>query len=417
MTVIRGKFIPEVEESMALRRNLRVLVWSELITPRGWRCIEDLDILRLYLHHELADVCTIQLLGSNVNTQLMGQAEVLRLEITPVDPVPAVDIVGEIDDLSLRQAISTARDYDCDYIVVPNELLPYVDVAERHFHIGLVDPSFLLRCVEIFVRGFGVAWSFANPVLNQTFNTLYPFSERLETFEPGFTLMNLLGTTKQDATTIDTGRTLIFNRITNLCYARDKLLFYLLQRDAAFRLKAARQTFAQELAYHLNFYYLLLYGAFDHAALLVNGVCGLGLDERDVGAKNKDFLKKLEPSSQTLHAIFADTTTTELLDRFGALRNYTAHRGSIAPSKLVEKPDKEPTDEEIDAYIRSSGRDTWMFDLPDSPRRTMLLGIVRSNTKMELLEKNTVDRDIVIVNMPPQQNLWADSGSGSLPSV
>ena len=300
---------------------------------------------------------------------------------------------------SLRQAIATARNFDCDYVVVPNELLPYVEAVERCFHMGLVDPSFLLRCVEIFVRGFGVAWSFTDPVLNQTFNTLYPFSERLETFEPGFALMNVLGTTKQDATTIDTGRTLVFNRLINLCYARDKLLFYSLQRDAALRQNATRQTYAQELAYHLNFYYLLLYGVFDHAALVVNGVCGLGLDPRDVGAKHKSFLKALEPAWPTLHAIFTDTATTELLDKFGALRHYAAHRGSIAPSKLVEKPDKELTDEEIDAYIRESGQDSWMLDLPDGPRKATLVGMLRSNTKMEMLEKNTIDQDIVLVEI------------------
>jgi hypothetical protein len=404
MAVIRGKFVVEVEKSMVLRRMLRVLLWPEQLTQQSWLWLTDLDILRQYLHHELGDVCNIQLLVLDTNMALIGQAEALGLEVIPVDLVPAVDeIADDIDSLPLRQAIATGLNCDSDYIVVPNELLPYVEPVEEHFHIGLVDPSFLLRCVEIFVRGFGVAWSFANPILNQTFNTFYQFSERIETFEPGFTLMNLLGSTNQDSMTVDTGRTLIFNRTVHMCYSRDKLLFYSLQRDAALRLNAIRQNFAQELAYHLNFYYLLLYGSFDHAALLVNAVCGLGLDERDVGAKYKKFLEALEPVSPALHAIFTEDTTTELLDRFGALRNYAAHRGSIAPSKLVEKPDKEPTNEEIDAYIHSSAQDAWMLDLPDSARKTMLLGLLRSNTKMELLEQNTIDKDIVIVNIKGKQ--------------
>jgi hypothetical protein len=322
MAVIRGKFIVEVENSMAQRRMLRVLLWPEQLTPQSWRCLEDLDTLRLYLHHQLGDICNIQLLVLNTNATLISEAAPVGLEIMPVALVPVVDeITGEIDNVSLRQAIATALNCDSDYIVVPNEFLPYVEAVGEHFHIGLVDLSFLLRCVEIFVRGFGVAWSFADPILNQTFSTFYQFSERLETFEPGFTLMNLLGSTKLDSMTIDTGRTLIFNRTVHLCYSRDKLLFYSLQRDAALRLNAVRQTFAQELAYHLNFYYLLLYGSFDHAALLVNGVCGLGLDERRVGATHKEFLKALEPVSPALHAIFTDTIATELLDRFGVLRN------------------------------------------------------------------------------------------------
>ena len=103
--------------------------------------------------------------------------------------MPAADeTVGEVDDLSLRSAIATGQMHDSDYIVVPDELLPYISAVEEHFHIGLVDPSFLLKCVEVFVRGSDVAWSFAHPVLNQTFNTSINFRNDLKTFEPGFTL-------------------------------------------------------------------------------------------------------------------------------------------------------------------------------------------------------------------------------------
>lgn len=399
MATIRGRFIPELENGMPLRRRLRVLFWIERFA-KGTSQVLDIDLLRLHLKHDLGGPCRIELLIPDNYTSLIAEARSLNLPVIIIAPEPAADgIVGDIDDLSLRSAIATGKMHDSDYIVVPDDLLPYIDVVDEHFHIGLVDPSFLLKCIEVFVRGFDVAWSFAHPVLNLTFSTLYQFSEHLETFEPGFALMNLLGSTHQGSTTIDAGRTLIFNRLMNLCYSRDKLLFYSFQRKAALRIQAKRQTFAQELAYHLNFYYLLLYGAFDHAAVLVNGVCHLGLDKRDVGAKSKNFLKSLETSSPALHALFTDISTLELLDRFGALRHYAAHRGSIAPSKLVVKPDKELTDQEVDAYIRKAGQSTWMLDLPDSPRKTMLLGMLRSNTRAEILEENTIAKDIVFVEI------------------
>ncbi len=211
--------------------------------------------------------------------------------------------------------------------------------------------------------------------------------------------MNLLGNTQQSSETIETARTLIFNRMANLCFSRDRLLFYAVQREAALRLNVKRQAFALELAYYLNFYYLLLYGAFDHAALLVNGICNLGLNKKDVGATYKSFLEALEKKSRTLHGIFTKTSTVELLDRFGALRHYAAHRGSIAPSKIVEKPDKEPTDDEVDAVIRRSGANTWMLDLPDSPQKAMLVGMLRFNTRAEIYEENTVAKDVVLVEI------------------
>jgi hypothetical protein len=205
--------------------------------------------------------------------------------------------------------------HDADYIVVSNELLPYIEAVDEHFHIGLTDPSFLLKCAEVFVRGFGVAWAFAHPIVNQTFTTLYLFSERVETFGLGFTLMSLLEGKHQSSETIDTGRTLIFNRMANLCFSRDRLLFYAIQKDAALRINAKKQSFALELAYYLNFYYLLLYGAFDHAALLVSGVCNLGLKKKDVGATYKSFLDALLKKSPSLHGIFTRPSTVELLDR------------------------------------------------------------------------------------------------------
>jgi hypothetical protein len=400
MPTIRGKFIAEVEGGMPLRRRLRGLLWIDRLTQQNWRWLEDLDRLRIYLRHELADICTIQLLVASDNSDLEAQAERLKLDINVVKPAqPKDEIVGGMTDASLRRAIATAVEHDADYIVVPNELLPFIEGVDEHFHIGLTDPSFLLKRAEVFVRGFDVAWAFAHPVVNQMFSTLYHFSERVETFELGFTLMNLLGSTNQSSETIDAGRTLVFNRMANLCFTRDRLLFYSFQREAALRLNAKRQTFALELAYYLNFYYLLLYGAFDHAALLVNGVCGLGLRKKDAGATYKSFLEALLRKSPALHGIFTKASTVELLDRFGALRHYAAHRGSIAPSKIVEKPVKEPTVDDIDAVIRRSGESTWVLDLPDSPEKSLVVGMLRSNTRAEIYEQNTIAKDVVLVKI------------------
>jgi hypothetical protein len=113
----------------------------------------------------------------------------------------------------------------------------------------------------------------------------------------------------------------------------------------------------------------------------------------------KSFLEALQKKSPTLHGLFTKTSTLELLDRFGALRHYAAHRGSIAPSKIVEKPNKEPTDDEVDAVIRKSGESTWMLDLPDSPQKATLVGMLRSNTRAEIYEENTIAKDIVLVEI------------------
>jgi len=261
----------------------------------------------------------------------------------------------------------------------------------------LLDPSFLLRRAEIFVRGFEIPWSFSRPVLYQTWATFYQFTEYAETFQPGFDLMNAMIASALDSETIEITRTLVHNRLVNICFTRDGLQFLESQKWAALRLGAAKQQFAFEIAYYLNFYYLLLFGALDHAASLVNGVCRLGLRERSVGVSSKPFLEALEKCSPALHSAFTRPSTVEAVDRFAALRHYAAHRGSIMPTKIVERPEQEPTQEEIDAAIGESGKNAWMLDLPEGPQKEMLLNILRSNTKAELYEKKTLASDMVFV--------------------
>lgn len=386
---------------MTPARTLRVLLWLEELSPQGLASIRDIDDLQGHLHHDLEDVCDIQLLVPNMNERLISQARIWGLRVRPVERASVnEEIWPEIDDLFLRESIATARREDCDYIVVPQELLPYLEAVDRQCHIGLVEFSFLLRCIEIFVRGFGVAWSFANPVLNVNFNNLY-HSELQETVKVGFDLMNRLTTAKQDSTTVYPLRTLLFNRLPHVCFSRDQRLFYLLQRDAELRNGANRHSFAFEVNYHLNFYYILLYGALDHAALVTNEICRLGVAPQKVGASitYMNFHKKLESSSPLLHAVFADAKTTGLLQYLGAFRHLTAHRGSISPTILVQKPDRDPTDEEIDAYLSESGEDPQFRDFDDDPHRAELQACLRSIAKMELLEKNPTASDVVPVEI------------------
>ena len=71
--------------------------------------------------------------------------------------------------------------------------------------------------------------------------------------------MNQIQVFTNDNETLETGRTLVYNRLSNLCLTRDRLLFYSQQRQAALRNGIKRQEFKLETAYHLNFYHPLLY--------------------------------------------------------------------------------------------------------------------------------------------------------------
>jgi hypothetical protein len=67
-----------------------------------------------------------------------------------------------------------------------------------------------------------------------------------------------------------------------------------MQKRVAERAGWKRQEFNFELSYYLNFYYPLIFGGFDHIALIVNHCLGLGLPEKNVGAAYKGFPDALQ---------------------------------------------------------------------------------------------------------------------------
>jgi hypothetical protein len=166
-----------------------------------------------------------------------------------------------------------------------------------------------------------------------------------------------------------------------------------MQRDAARRDGFTNQNYVFEISYFLNFYYLLLSGTFDHLALLVNAVYGLGLPERQVGATYKSFLDALRLKSASLHSLFTSTEITDFTARLGALRNLAAHRGSITPRRIVERPDREPTTDEIDDHLRKTDRG-WILTEPFRSRSPQLLAMARSNAAAQMLERNTIAEDL-----------------------
>jgi hypothetical protein len=197
----------------------------------------------------------------------------------------------------------------------------------------------------------------------------------------------------------ETGMRLVHNRLPNICFTRDRLLFYEIQKMAALRAKWTRQEYAFEIGYYLNFYYPLIFGGFDHLAVLVNQCLQLGISERNVGATYQSFLAPLQAKNAGLHAIFTDAKAVEFIKRIAYLRHYASHRGSLAPAKLIDKPDKELSDDEVDALIAEAGMDDIVNAMPEGDMRESWRQSLRYNFRMRHYEKvrKVVDGVVPIV--------------------
>ena len=253
------------------------MLWCHNLSKQQLLDLDAVEVLRSYLSSVDPPICEVNFLlpiqhGNNAN--LLKRSGIAFEVVNAVEPPE--DAKKKLADEELAACIGTALALDADVLVVTRpEWLPYIEDVED-LGLSLTDTSFLKRYCEVFVRGNDIPWAFASPIWNQTWTGFYHMTEHA-TFRTG---MNFLFNAQQKnmgASAQNTGQTFVYNRLPNICFTRDRLLFYELQRLKALRANWKRQEFKFEIAYYLNFYYPLLYGGFDHLALIVSQALNLGI--------------------------------------------------------------------------------------------------------------------------------------------
>ncbi len=401
MPYVRGRLIPEVSLAGRAKQFLDVLLWTGELGRRDLDSLDELECLRVYLRSLEPFACYIRIYvpETHVRTQKLLASAGIEYGLAPVQGGgPEISTVVKDADGELLQAVGTSLHVDADCLAVNRaEWLPLVEEAEK-LNFFLTDCSFLLPYAEVFVRGFDVPWSFSFKAWNASWTAFYNTHER-ETFTPGLELLELAHRRGAPSDAQETGAVLVHNRLPNLCFTRDRLQFYEVQRLAAKREGRRRQDFSFEIAYFLNFFYVLIYGTFDHAALFVSQLLRLGLSERVVGATYKSFLNALETKSKALFDMFTDTKNTEFMERIGFLRHRAAHRGAIRPGIVVDTPDKEPTVEELDADIRAAGQEETIAFLPTAEAREKFREMLRSLARFKRYEEGKVLEGVELVKI------------------
>lgn len=399
MPIIRGRLIPEVSSTGRPKKWLDVLLWGNGWEKQNWPNLDEIEVLRDYLRGIHPSFCEIRIFVPAAHSDSLEMVRELNVQVVKVEVSNATPGTSKtVGDEELAIAVETALACDADTLVVSNlEWLPFVEEVQD-LGIFLTDTSFLKHYCEIFVRGHDVPWAFGCEIWGQTWNAFYNLTERT-TFNTGMDFLFEAQKKQVNAEAQEVGRSLIHNRLPNICFTRDRLLFYDLQKLVALRAKWKRQEFIFEVGYYLNFYYPLIYGGLDHIALLVNQCLQLGLPEKNVGATYQSFLDALKAKNPAIHAIFTDPKQVEFSKRIGYLRHYASHRGSLAPGKLLEKPDKELTDSEVDAMIAEAGKDYMMLLMPEGELRENVRKMLRYNFRMAHYEKegNPIDGVVFVV--------------------
>lgn len=401
MPFVRGRILPETKSTGRAKRVLDVLLSVEKLDESTLTYLDELEQLRVYLTAFTPPVCSIRILVPVDQVEVLRALQQFGIEAVAIE-LPATTqrvpkkVADRLTDPVLR-LLPTALHHDIDCVVTndPN-LLPY---TEEFTEAGtlLTSPDFLLRYAEVFVRGHDLPWAFAYMVWFEPWLSFYQLSEGW-TFRPAMELLTRCQSKGVNRDAIELCRSLAYNRLGDLCFTRDRLCFYQIQQSVAKRAQWKRQRFSAEVAYYLNFYYVLLYGVFDHAAALVNALLSLGIKERQVSARNPEFLRVLA-KFPGLQAAFEKPAHVEFIRRIAALRHAAAHRGVLTPTKVVQDLDHPPTNEEVDQDIREAGLDYLPLQFPQGPTRDAFREMLRSNARAARYERETLMEDVVLIEI------------------
>jgi hypothetical protein len=385
--IVRGRFVPEIENTGRVKRCFEILLWGSQWHNGNAKDLDQIEVLCDYLRSLTPRFCGIRLLVPSSHSETIQLLRALNCSFAVVEASkPDKDTSKHLPSEELATAVQTAIGSDADALVVTkNEWFPYCEDAED-LGVFLTDTGFLKRQCEIFSRGHDIPWSFSFPTMYITWTGFYQLCES-ETFRTGMNFLYAAQKKKADSEGQETGISLVHNRLPNICFTRDRLLFYEIQRLTSKRAGWQRQAFLFETSYFLNFYYPVIYGGFDQLACVVNQILKLGVPEKSVGITYTRFLESLKARSGTLHAIFTDAKHLEFIKRIGALRHFASHRGSIVPARILEKPDKEPTNEELDVEISEAGMDDMLAFMSEGELRDGFRDNLRYRFKVARYEK------------------------------
>jgi hypothetical protein len=399
---VRGRLLPEIESAGRVKRTLDVLIHLEKVNDAIAAALDELEQLRVYLASLVPPFCSIRLLALADHRDTIAAFGTIGIEVSPiamstrVDRVPK-DAAERLTD-PLKILLATALDYDADCVVTDDSaLLSYVKEFDEA-GVLLTSTDFLLRYAETFVRGHDLPWAFAHKVWFEPWVGFYQLSEQW-TFKPGMDFLYLCQSKGAGRDALELCRSLAYNRLGDLCFTRDRLCFYEIQQSAAKRAQWKRQRFSAEVAYYLNFYYVLLYGTFDHAAALVNALFNVGIKERKVSARNPEFLKALGANLSGIQAVFEEPTHVDFIRRVAALRHTAAHRGVLTPTKVVQDLDHPPTNDELDKDIREAGLDYLPSQFQPGSMRDSFQEMLRSNARAARYERETLMEDVVLIEI------------------
>ena len=296
----------------------------------------------------------------------IDQAPKTSINLFPADPKAQGTILGQAAEI-INDLFSLAIQNKCVFYLTEREFDEKKKLEiEKEYGIQIVNLKRLYREIEFFLQGFYNYFKFRQPVygidsadiahaMSDEFhnNILIYFESEINKNQPSIELKERV-------------RSFVHNRYIDILVTIDHINFFKLQQRI-FNVENNiinnnRPHLNGYIRYYLNYYLLLLWGAIDHLAWIINDVFALGYDPNkskdrmSVGlykSKSKDdFLKKIKEKDENLYNFIIQESFQEWMFFFSQLRHKNAHREMFsAPQLLITTKESEISDGEVDKII------------------------------------------------------------------
>jgi len=339
MPLIYGKYYTERKDSGLQSQSFRIYIEVREYDEKLIDCITEILRLKTYLK-EVNPALKITIICQKIFDELVANSD--DLIIDPRDFRPDSNKKTIVDNNSVDLVIA-ASSSTIDYFNKFNNLNCVVKNVEE-----------ALGEIEIFVRGHEIPWSFTSEnIWYRPWTTFYNMGDEFGKKSYELYSEKLLKIISKESAEIL--RSLLMNRIAMICYSRDKLFFFLQQKRYAKRQGWKNQDYSFETSFYLSHFYTMLYAGLDQLARIVDDALNMETKKdiwMDLG--NEIYRRKVAIANSELGKIFLDAKFVEWVEKLKIRRNFVAHEGCITPTTLLEKPDHEPTDAELEKEAKST---------------------------------------------------------------
>jgi hypothetical protein len=380
MPYIDGHLYPEIDSAGSASKQLRVLLHLNGQLPVEW--LRQFRLITEYLNSIPRNDISISTFYDA--TRISNEAKAL---------LDADQESGNEGKWSLQDCIKAADKLDCDFVITNYECIWDECDTDQASKERLLTFEQSLKVFEIFVKGHEIPWSFEQPVWNMpwgSFHSLCDVKGRV-----CYGMLSKLTQCNLAPEVVEYARSLLLNRFAHVCYTRDKIAFYDMQRRFAVRRKWERQQFFFEIGFYLTNYYLALWGCVDQLSLFVNRAFGLGVQSpNQISFRNKKFIRKLVEKSPEVAGIVNANDFSKWLDDLMLFRDHCAHRGTMELAIILHEP-TDPLDErEIEAEAEASPFWSEMKTMLSSEMFDTYAQSVKNRIRLSKYRKETSDASI-----------------------